>query len=49
MHESFNLAKVQKAPILFVIENNLFASHMHISLRQPSDSFLDLVLPMYPF
>ena len=38
VHESFNLAKVQEAPILFVIENNLFASHMHISLRQPSDS-----------
>lgn len=38
VHESFNLAKVQEAPILFVIENNLFASHMHISLRQPSDA-----------
>ena len=37
VHESFNLAKIQKAPILFAIENNLFASHMHISLRQPSD------------
>lgn len=37
VHESFNLAKIQKAPTLFVIENNLFASHMHISLRQPSD------------
>ena len=36
-HESLNLAKVLNAPILFVIENNLFASHMHISLRQPSD------------
>ena len=36
-HESFNLAKIQKAPMLFIIENNLFASHMHISLRQPSD------------
>ena len=36
-HESLNLAKVQNAPVLFVIENNLFASHMHISLRQPSD------------
>ena len=36
VHESFNLAKIQKAPMLFVIENNLFASHMHISLRQPS-------------
>jgi TPP-dependent pyruvate/acetoin dehydrogenase alpha subunit len=38
VHESFNLAKMQNAPMLFVIENNLFASHMHISLRQPSDS-----------
>jgi len=37
VHESFNLAKIQQAPMLFVIENNLFASHMHISLRQPSD------------
>jgi TPP-dependent pyruvate/acetoin dehydrogenase alpha subunit len=38
VHECFNLAKIMKAPILFVIENNLFASHMHISLRQPSDT-----------
>ncbi len=37
VHESFNLAKIQEAPMLFAIENNLFASHMHISLRQPSD------------
>lgn len=37
VHESFNLAKIQVAPMLFVIENNLFASHMHISLRQPND------------
>ncbi len=37
IHECFNLAKIYKAPILFVIENNLFASHMHISLRQPSE------------
>jgi len=37
VHESFNLAKIQEAPMLFVVENNLFASHMHISLRQPSD------------
>jgi TPP-dependent pyruvate/acetoin dehydrogenase alpha subunit len=38
VHESLNLARVLKAPVLFVVENNLFASHMHISLRQPSDS-----------
>lgn len=37
VHESFNLAKLLSAPVLFVIENNLFASHMHISKRQPSD------------
>ena len=38
VHESLNLARVQDAPTLFVVENNLFSSHMHISLRQPSDS-----------
>lgn len=37
VQESLNLAKVQKAPILFVVENNLFASHMHIATRQPSN------------
>jgi TPP-dependent pyruvate/acetoin dehydrogenase alpha subunit len=37
VHECFNLAKVLKLPVLFVIENNLFASHMHILLRQPSE------------
>ena len=37
VHESLNLAKVLSCPIIFVMENNLFSSHMHISLRQPSD------------
>ena len=37
VHESLNLAAAFKLPVLFVCENNLFASHMHISLRQPSD------------
>ena len=36
VHESMNLAKIQHVPIIFVIENNLFASHMDISLRQPN-------------
>lgn len=35
VHESLNLARMLKAPVLFVVENNLFASHMHISQRQP--------------
>lgn len=38
VHESLNLARMLKAPVLFVVENNLFASHMHISLRQPKES-----------
>lgn len=37
-HESLNLAIMQGAPVLFVCENNLFSSHLHISQRQPFDS-----------
>jgi TPP-dependent pyruvate/acetoin dehydrogenase alpha subunit len=37
-HESLNLASFYKLPILFVCENNLFSSHMHINERQPADS-----------
>lgn len=37
VHEALNLARIQNAPVIFVVENNLFASHMHISLRQPSN------------
>lgn len=38
VHEALNLARVQEIPVLFVVENNLFASHMHISLRQPANA-----------
>ncbi len=38
VHESMNLARVLQAPVLFVVENNFFASHMHIRLRQPLES-----------
>lgn len=38
IHESFNLAALNKEPIIFVVENNLFSSHMHISQRQPLES-----------
>lgn len=38
VHESLNLARMLDIPILFVVENNFFASHMHISQRQPSAS-----------
>ncbi len=34
VHECFNIASLMNIPIIFVIENNLFGSHMHISQRQ---------------
>jgi pyruvate dehydrogenase E1 component alpha subunit len=37
-HEAMNLARVLNVPVLFVCENNLFSSHLHIALRQPSNS-----------
>ena len=40
VHEALNLASVMKLPVLFVVENNLFSSHMHISLRQPSNAIV---------
>lgn len=36
-HESLNLAAVMDLPVLFVVENNLFASHLDIHLRQASN------------
>ncbi len=38
VHESLNLARQLQVPMLFVCENNLFSSHMHISQRQPLTS-----------
>jgi len=35
VQESLNLARMLNAPVLFVVENNFFASHMEIGLRQP--------------
>lgn len=37
-HESLNFASVMRLPIIYVCENNLFSSHLHISLRQPRNS-----------
>jgi pyruvate dehydrogenase E1 component alpha subunit len=39
-HEAMNLAAVLNAPVLFVCENNMFSSHLHINLRQPADSLV---------
>ena len=38
LHEALNMASVMALPVLFVCENNLYASHMDIAQRQPSDS-----------
>jgi len=38
VHESLNLASINLEPVIFVVENNLFSSHMHISERQPLNS-----------
>lgn len=37
-HESLNFASVFKLPVIYVVENNLFSSHLHINQRQPFDS-----------
>jgi len=34
-HESLNLASTLSLPVLFVLENNFYSSHLHISQRQP--------------
>jgi acetoin:2,6-dichlorophenolindophenol oxidoreductase subunit alpha len=38
MHETLNMAAVMKLPCLFVVENNLYSSHLDIGLRQPANS-----------
>lgn len=38
VHEALNFASQFSLPVLFVVENNLYSSHMHISQRQPGTS-----------
>lgn len=38
MHETLNMASVMKLPVVFVVENNLYSSHLDIGLRQPANS-----------
>ena len=37
VHECFNMAASMQLPMVFVVENNLFSSHLDIHMRQPSD------------
>jgi len=43
--ESVNFASVHHLPILFVCENNLYATHSHILQRQPSENIAERVRP----
>jgi len=37
LHEALNLASSMGLPVIFACDNNLFSSHLHIGLRQPSN------------
>jgi len=41
-HESVNLAALYGLPVIFICENNLYSSHMHINERRPADNLYRL-------
>lgn len=41
-HESLNLAAFRKAPVIFVCENNLYSSHVHLRDRRPANNLVEI-------
>ena len=37
-HECLNFASLQKLPVIFICENNLYSTHLRLSFRQPADN-----------
>lgn len=45
LHECLNIASIMKLPVIFVVENNLYSSHLDIQQRQPFDSVARFASP----